>query len=309
MSASHALGAPIPAADEPSRDALGAARRACRHHHGRQWPLGRRPRPAARRRPPRRRPGACAAPSRRRSAHGVDWLTLYAFSSENWRRPAGEVSDLTGLLRHYLRTEIAELTANGVRLRFIGDRGRFDADIARRAGRAPSARPRQRAAEPDHRAVLRRAAPRSSPPRARSPRPRVPGGSIPRRSTRRRSPASSPPPACPIRTWSSAPAASSGCRTSCSGSAAYAELVFLDVLWPDFGPRAFRGGARRICPAGAAVRCACLADPRRAMTRRRPGADAHVRWGDLRLRRGLGGDPGAAGAGLPVARAAPPGPC
>src|ERR1700679_3742672 len=60
---------------------------------------------------------------------GVGWLTLYAFSSENWRRPAGEVLDLTGLLRHYLRTEIAELSANGVRLRIIGDRARFDADI------------------------------------------------------------------------------------------------------------------------------------------------------------------------------------
>ncbi len=61
--------------------------------------------------------------------HGVGWLTLYAFSSENWRRPHGEVRDLTGLLRHYLRTEIAELAANGVRIRAIGDRERFDPDI------------------------------------------------------------------------------------------------------------------------------------------------------------------------------------
>ena len=61
--------------------------------------------------------------------HGVQWLTIYAFSSENWRRPAGEVLDLTGLLRQYLRTEIAELAANGVRIRFIGARDRFDAGI------------------------------------------------------------------------------------------------------------------------------------------------------------------------------------
>jgi undecaprenyl diphosphate synthase len=60
---------------------------------------------------------------------GVRWLTLYAFSSENWRRPAGEVLDLTGLLRHYLRHEVAELHANGVCLSVIGDRTRFDADI------------------------------------------------------------------------------------------------------------------------------------------------------------------------------------
>ncbi len=60
---------------------------------------------------------------------GVGWLTLYAFSSENWRRPATEVVDLTGLLRHFVRSEIAELNAEGVRLRIIGDRSRFDADI------------------------------------------------------------------------------------------------------------------------------------------------------------------------------------
>jgi undecaprenyl diphosphate synthase len=62
---------------------------------------------------------------------GVPWLTLYAFSSENWRRPVGEVADLTGLLRHYLRNELAELRAKGVLLRFIGDRSRFDPDIQR----------------------------------------------------------------------------------------------------------------------------------------------------------------------------------
>src|ERR1700749_3971918 len=62
-------------------------------------------------------------------AQGVSWLTIYAFSSENWRRPADEVLDRSGLLRQYLRKEIGELTANGVRLRFIGDRCRFDAGI------------------------------------------------------------------------------------------------------------------------------------------------------------------------------------
>lgn len=60
---------------------------------------------------------------------GVRWLTLYAFSSENWRRPTGEVLDLTGLLRQYLKSELEELQANGIRLRIIGDRTRFDPDL------------------------------------------------------------------------------------------------------------------------------------------------------------------------------------
>jgi undecaprenyl diphosphate synthase len=60
---------------------------------------------------------------------GVRYLTLYGFSSENWKRPADEVDDLMGLLRHYLRGEIAELHRNGVRLRVIGDRARLAPDI------------------------------------------------------------------------------------------------------------------------------------------------------------------------------------
>ncbi len=60
---------------------------------------------------------------------GIEVLTLYAFSSENWKRPADEVGDLMGLLRHYVRSEIAELAASGVRLRFIGDWQRLKPDI------------------------------------------------------------------------------------------------------------------------------------------------------------------------------------
>lgn len=60
---------------------------------------------------------------------GVTHLTLFGFSSENWRRPSDEVSALFGLLRLYLRNELAELEREGVRLRFIGDRRRFSADI------------------------------------------------------------------------------------------------------------------------------------------------------------------------------------
>jgi undecaprenyl diphosphate synthase len=71
-------------------------------------------------------------------ACGVNWLTLYAFSSENWRRPPEEVLDLTGLLRHYLRQELAEMSREGVRLRVIGNRTRFDADLQAELERAES---------------------------------------------------------------------------------------------------------------------------------------------------------------------------
>jgi undecaprenyl diphosphate synthase len=60
---------------------------------------------------------------------GIGYLTLYGFSSENWKRPLSEVDDLMGLLRWYLRAELAELHTNGVRLRIIGNRKRLPADI------------------------------------------------------------------------------------------------------------------------------------------------------------------------------------
>src|SRR5688500_10208276 len=52
---------------------------------------------------------------------GIEALTLFAFSSENWRRPASEVNTLMDLFRATLRREIGRLTDQGVRLRFIGD--------------------------------------------------------------------------------------------------------------------------------------------------------------------------------------------
>ncbi len=60
---------------------------------------------------------------------GIRYLTLFGFSSENWKRPASEVSDLMGLLRLYLRHEINELSRNGARLRVIGERSGLADDI------------------------------------------------------------------------------------------------------------------------------------------------------------------------------------
>jgi undecaprenyl diphosphate synthase len=60
---------------------------------------------------------------------GISYLTLFGFSSENWKRPSDEIDDLMGLLRVYLRAEIAELHQKGVRVRIIGDRTRLARDI------------------------------------------------------------------------------------------------------------------------------------------------------------------------------------
>lgn len=61
---------------------------------------------------------------------GVDYLTVYAFSSENWSRPQAEVQALMGLLRLYISQELGELRKNGVMLKFIGDRDGLPDDIA-----------------------------------------------------------------------------------------------------------------------------------------------------------------------------------
>ena len=60
---------------------------------------------------------------------GISYLTLFGFSSENWKRSPTEIDDLMGLLRYYLRSEIAELDRNGVRLRVIGESERLADDI------------------------------------------------------------------------------------------------------------------------------------------------------------------------------------
>ncbi len=70
---------------------------------------------------------------------GVGTLTLYAFSSDNWRRPKAEVSALMALLRSYLAREVESLARNGVRLTVIGRRDRLPAGLADAIGRAETA--------------------------------------------------------------------------------------------------------------------------------------------------------------------------
>ena len=67
---------------------------------------------------------------------GVEVLTLYAFSSENWRRSAEEVADLTALMRFYLDRELASLEKEGVRLELIGEPEAFGPDLAARLAAA-----------------------------------------------------------------------------------------------------------------------------------------------------------------------------
>jgi len=61
--------------------------------------------------------------------NGVEYLTLYGFSQENWKRPKAEVTALMGLLRIYLRQEIDALNEQGVRVTFIGEREKLEPDI------------------------------------------------------------------------------------------------------------------------------------------------------------------------------------
>ena len=60
---------------------------------------------------------------------GIRYLTLFAFSSENWSRPAAEVSDLMGLLKTFIRRDLADLHRENVRIRVIGDRSNLRGDI------------------------------------------------------------------------------------------------------------------------------------------------------------------------------------
>jgi undecaprenyl diphosphate synthase len=68
--------------------------------------------------------------------NGVEVLTLYAFSSENWRRSEEEISDLTALMRFYLEREFKTLEKEGVRLKLIGDYSAFGGELVERLERA-----------------------------------------------------------------------------------------------------------------------------------------------------------------------------
>src|SRR5262245_61904108 len=91
-----------------------------------RWAKGRRlPRIAGH----RRGAEAVRATVRACAERGIQYLTLFAFSSENWRRPAEEVALLMKLFKTALESEVEKLHSNGVRLKVVGDTGRFDPKI------------------------------------------------------------------------------------------------------------------------------------------------------------------------------------
>ena len=170
--------------------------------------------------------------------HGVEVLTLYAFSSENWRRSAEEIADLTGLMRYYLEREFDRLMREGVRLKLIGDYSAFGRDLVERLERAVERTSGNRrltlvvALNYGSRAEIADA--------ARTLAQRAATGEIDPAAIDEDSVAAElqtkdlPQLDLLIRT-------SGEVRLSnfLLWQAAYAELLFLDMLWPDFDEQAF----------------------------------------------------------------------
>ena len=168
---------------------------------------------------------------------GIEVLTVYAFSSENWRRSAEEVSDLTALMRFYLEREVASLEKEGVRLELIGEPEAFGGDLARRL-RAAVERTRNNtritlvmALNYGSRAEIATAARRLA---ERAMAAEIDIADIDEAAIGAELQTSEWPELdLLIRT-------SGEVRLSnfLLWQAAYAEMIFVDTLWPDFGPAA-----------------------------------------------------------------------
>jgi undecaprenyl diphosphate synthase len=160
---------------------------------------------------------------------GVAALTLFAFSSDNWRRPDPEVRALMGLLRHYLRADLRELVENGVRLSVIGRRDRLPEGLSEEIANV------EQASALGKRLNLQIAVDYSSRDAIANAAARWLAAQAPSREAFGRllaAPAyqTSPDVDLLIR---------SGGEKRLSDfllwESAYAELCFLDTLWPDFG--------------------------------------------------------------------------
>jgi undecaprenyl diphosphate synthase len=164
---------------------------------------------------------------------GVECLTLYAFSSENWRRPQDEINDLMGLLRFYISRELGALHREGIRLKILGDYKAFQPDVAKMVDQAVARTADNRrmtlaiALNYGSRAELVQAARRIAGQAASGEiRPDEVDEAMVEASL---DTAELPPLDLLIRT--------SGERRLSNfllWQAAYAELLFVDTLWPDF---------------------------------------------------------------------------
>lgn len=156
---------------------------------------------------------------------GLSALTLYAFSTENWRRPEDEVSALMGLLKHFIMADLEEFAANNIRLKIIGDYHAFAPDIVDLIDHALAR------TAPNTGMILAVALNYGSQDEiARAARAAAAKGEItPATIAAELDTADMPPLDLVIRT-------SGEVRLSnfLMWQAAYAEMLFLDVLWPDF---------------------------------------------------------------------------
>jgi len=165
---------------------------------------------------------------------GIPVLTLFAFSTENWTRPADEVNDLMGLLRHYLRNELEELHKNGARLRVIGNRAGLAPDIVRDI--ADAEKMTHANSRIDVNICINYGARDEILQATRNLARRVAAGELTvdgideARFEQELLTAGVPDPDLLIRT-SGEQRISNFLLWQC----AYAELVFVDTLWPDFG--------------------------------------------------------------------------
>lgn len=158
---------------------------------------------------------------------GLDCLTLYAFSSENWKRPEDEIDDLMNLMRKFIKSDLAELVENNVRLKIIGDWRALAPDIVTMLEDALS---RAEDGEGTLAVALNYGSEQEI---AHAARLAAESGEItPESIAQNLYTADLPPLDLLIRT-------SGEVRLSnfLLWQAAYAELLFVDTLWPDFTPQ------------------------------------------------------------------------
>ena len=167
---------------------------------------------------------------------GIESLTVYAFSTENWTRPADEVEALMEIFHETIERELPDLCKQGVRTRFIGRRDRAPAELRRRMAELEAETARRTTASTCGSRSTTAAAPRSSTPRGGSSRTASCPMRVDEEALGRRLYAPElPDPDLLIRT-------SGELRMSnfLLWQLAYAELVFVDTLWPDFGDEELR---------------------------------------------------------------------